>query len=134
MKTLSDRYSDKFGENLGNLVATIPQYDTITVDGFCNRIHDFIEDYIMLRNPTYDFESLAPYQKTFVEDAEVYQAFYVVHGVDFTQASGYDSNSGALMDKATIRERQICDNARNRLLRARVLHREPRDMGARYDG
>ena len=46
----------------------------------------------------------------------------------------YSKQIGALMDKATIRERQICDNARNRLLRARVLHRKPRDMGARYDG
>lgn len=117
-----DRYQSEFGENLATLLETFPQYQ-ISGQGVYNRVHRQIKDYILSKNSAYDFDTCKDYQKQAVLDAEIYQAFYVFHSVDFSTLSGYDTATGALVDKKTIMERELCEQSIKILKHARLLYR-----------
>ena len=88
-----------------------------------NRVHRQIEDYILSKNNAYNFDTCKDYQKQAVLDAEIYQAFYIFHSVDFSTLSGYDTATGALVDKNTILERELCEQSVKTLKLARLLYR-----------
>ena len=117
-----DRYQTEFGENFSTLIETFPQFQ-ISAQGAYNRIHRQIEEFIKSKNSAYDFDDIKKWQKEAVLDAEIYQAFYIFHNVDFSILSGYDSTSGALIDKKTIADRELCNDVVRILKNARLLYR-----------
>lgn len=124
IENFTERYQNKFGENIETVISAQAQYDgNITM---CyNRVHDLIDSYIKApnHNPYYVYTSSDIEQQEAVLEAEIYQAFYEIHGVDFSQISGLDTNSGALIDKKTLTEREVCTRAHNILLNADLLHK-----------
>ena len=117
-----DRYQNKFGENLGDILSAMAQYEG-NVTMCYNRVHEFINDYITIRNYTYSFDDLLDTQKELIKDAVIYQAFYIAHGVDFSQISGYSATSGALLDNKAIEERELAITAKRKIIMAEVLYR-----------
>jgi hypothetical protein len=117
-------YREKFGENIEELAETISQYDgNITM--IYAIVHDSIEDFIKSKNPYYDFDRCLPYQKNAVRESEAYQAFYIVHGVDYDNLSGYAK--GSIISETEINNKRISRVARRKLNNCELLHVPTRD-------
>lgn len=97
MRTLNkddflENYQIYFGENLSEVLSMSPQYeknDTMFVNMVADKIDELIKNY----NYSYDYEDASVYQQNAVKKAELYQAFYEAHGVDFDNISGYDGST-----------------------------------------
>lgn len=117
-------YREKFGENIAEISETMSQYDgNITM--VYTIVHDTIADFIKSKNPYYVFENCLEYQRNAVKDAEVYQAFYIVHGVDYDNLSGYAK--GNMISETEINNKRISRVARRRLNNSDLLHIPTRD-------
>ena len=121
LEQFKDDYSNRFGELLDTAVSVFSQYES-SVDGFIKHVDLGVDNFIKTQNRLYDYDSLADWQKVILQEAKLEQAFYVVHGIDFSRYAGINVSNGSVADLATIRERTICEDVKTMLALAGILY------------
>lgn len=116
-----DQYNLRFSESLEVAVSLMPQY-TAQPDAFVRFINVLIDNYIYDINPLYDYGALTDWEKSQVREAELEQAYYVVHGVDFARYTGFNPVTGALNDLGQAIERMVCILSKQILTRSGLLY------------
>jgi hypothetical protein len=75
-----------------------------------------IEEYIVSRMPGFDIDDLSDAQESYVNRAAMEQLKYELDETDYSNVSGYNALTGAIVDPSVIDRIVICRNAKRTLM------------------